>query len=186
MDGDTERPLNVPLNGDRSHQKGDEHPLHRLLDHLGVGLFVLLTVVAGMQITFRFVLGPYFDISVAWTGEAARFLLVYVTMLGAVIASRDADHIQIKVLLNRLSVSRAGVLRLLIHVLSLTFLCIAVYAGYLSTIDNINVQPGAVPLITLEYVFVALLIGFLAMAYYELRWLIRDARSLADTVRTHE
>lgn len=152
----------------------------RLLDYLMVGLFLLLLFLGTLQVLVRFVTAPYFGYNIAWTGEAARFVLIYTTMIGSLVAARDLDHIRIEVIVNRVPRRLQTVFGFVVHAAALVFLVFAAYGSYLATLANVNVTPGAVPYITLGHVYVALVIGFVGMAVYELRWLVADLGLISD------
>lgn len=156
-----------------------ESTLDRVLNVVGVGSFVLLLVFGVLQILNRFVFASVFGISVAWTGEASRFILVYMTFIGAVIASRDNDHVQIEVLLDRIPTHVRPLAQSLVHFVSVAFVAVGAYGGYLAMQSTIGVPPGAVPYITLEYVYVIIPIGFVLMGVYELKTGIEHLRSFA-------
>lgn len=143
--------------------------VHRAMNAAGVGLFVLLLLLSFGQITNRFITAPLLGISVTWTGEASRFLLVYMTFVGAVIASRDRDHVQINVFTKQLPQKFQSLTLGVVHLLTLPFIAAAVWGGYLVTKDMIGVPPGATPLVTMEYVYVAIPLGFLLMGLYEVK-----------------
>ena len=154
--------------------------LARLTDRVAIGLFLLLFAVGALQVAVRFVLSPYLGFNVAWTGEAARFILIYMTMVGSIAAARDRDHIQIEVVSKRVPRQVRRVFEFVIHACALAFLVFATYGAYLATLSSVGVPPGAVPYITMEYVSVALVIGFVGMTAYELRWLIVDLGLTSD------
>lgn len=143
--------------------------VHQAMNAAGVGLFVLLLLLSFGQITNRFITAPLLGLSVTWTGEASRFLLVYMTFVGTVIASRDRDHVQINVFTKQLPEKLRSLALGIVHLLTLPFIAAAVWGGYLVTKDMIGVPPGATPLITMEYVYVAIPLGFLLMGLYELK-----------------
>lgn len=143
--------------------------IDRALNAVGVGMFVLLLLFGVLQILNRFLLAPMVGVSVAWTGEASRFLLIYVTFIGGIIASRDHDHVQIEVLLNRLPLRVRPLAQGVVHLVSIVFIAAAAYGGYLAMQSAMGVPPGAVPLITLEYVYVIIPVGLILMGIYELR-----------------
>lgn len=148
--------------------------LSRLLDYIGVGLFLLLLVLGTLQVFFRFIASPYFGYSIAWTGEAARFVLIYTTMFGSLIAARDNDHLRIEVITDRVPGRLQKGFGFVVHVATLLSLAFAAYGSYLGTLANLNVSPGAVPYISTGHVYAALVVGFVGMAAYELRWLVAD------------
>lgn len=61
------------------------------LDGICVVLLAMVLVVVTFQVLNRFLLG----IPVAWTEEAARYLFVWLSLLGAVRGVRDRAHLQV-------------------------------------------------------------------------------------------
>lgn len=61
-----------------------------LLYSMGLILFVMLVVVF-VQVVFRYVLNS----SLSWTEEVARFLQVYLTFVGSVLAMKIGAHISL-------------------------------------------------------------------------------------------
>lgn len=161
--------------------------IDRALNAVGVGVFVLLLSFGVLQILNRFVFASMVGVSVAWTGEASRFLLIYMTLIGGVIASRDHDHVQIEVLLNRLPLGVRPLAQAIVHLVSIVFIVAAAYGGYLAMQSAMGVPPGAVPFITLEYVYVVIPVGFALMGVYELRSGVQFLREFANSGgREHE
>lgn len=151
-----------------------DSPVARWMDRVGIGLFILLLLLGTTQVVVRFITAPYLGFNVAWTGEATRFVLIYSTMVGSVIAARDQDHIQIELVINRVPQRLQKATRFVIHLAAFAFLVFAAYGSYLATLNDVGVATGAVPYITMEYVYGALIVGFVGMAIYELRWLVVD------------
>ncbi|MCJ7829964.1 MAG: TRAP transporter small permease, partial [Desulfobacterales bacterium] len=69
----------------------------RVLDDFALLLFALLLVVATAQVLFRYVL----IMPLPWTEELARFLLVWVTFLGAASITRRKLHIAVEYFIAR-------------------------------------------------------------------------------------
>src|SRR6218665_2506794 len=71
---------------------------------LGLAKLLTILIVAGMVLSvligvfFRFVI----PIPMAWPPEAARFLMVAVTMIGSSIAVRQLDHVGITLVVDAL------------------------------------------------------------------------------------
>ncbi len=68
-------------------------------DGLALFLFVVLIILATLQILFRYV----FMYPLPWTEELARFTLVWVTFLGAASATRRKLHLAVDFFINRLN-----------------------------------------------------------------------------------
>lgn len=165
MDAESKEASEISFVSDRSDEL-----VHRAMDAVGVGLFTLLLLLSFAQITNRFVTAPLLGVSVTWTGEASRFLLIYMTFVGAVIASRDRDHIQIDVFTKRLPDGLQSIVLGLVHLVALPFIVAAIWGGTLVTKDMVGVPPGATPVITMEYVYAVIPLGFLLMGLYEVKW----------------
>lgn len=61
---------------------------------LGAVLFGIMSLTTFFQVLCRY----FLDYSLAWTGELSTFLFVWVTMIGAAIATHRVSHINITVL----------------------------------------------------------------------------------------
>ncbi|MGI6559038.1 MAG: TRAP transporter small permease [Limnochordia bacterium] len=91
----------------------------------GIGSFllaVLVTIVLA-QVLFRYVL----RIPVPWTEELARFLLVWVTFIGAAAVQADDRHLRIDWVMSKIGPRGNRVLALVRSILGLLFaLCVLV------------------------------------------------------------
>ena len=65
-------------------------------------LFTVMTLIVWVQIFFRFVLGG----GMAWTEEIAKYLMVWMALLGASILFRDRGHIAINYFISKFSFLR--------------------------------------------------------------------------------
>ena len=63
-----------------------------------VGLGISMTVLILVQVFFRYVV----DHSISWSEEAARYMMIWMGSLGAVVALRQGRHIGVRVLVERL------------------------------------------------------------------------------------
>jgi len=96
-------------------------------------LLALMLGLAGLQIALRF-----FDQGLFWIDPLLRLLVLWSGMFGAIVASRDKQHIAIDLLSHLLP---AGQMRLLRSVLSLVaaFVCgILCLEGYRFVLDEAN------------------------------------------------
>ncbi|WP_261884075.1 TRAP transporter small permease [Vibrio pelagius] len=89
---------------------------------------IIVTFTLGL-FTFIFleiVLRP-FNISIAWSGEAARFLFVWVIYLGISYAIRDGRHIRVLALVKLLPVKTQQFLNLVSNLVFLSYQGIVLY-----------------------------------------------------------
>jgi TRAP-type C4-dicarboxylate transport system permease small subunit len=64
----------------------------KVIDGLGIFIFIALSVIVFLQVVFRFVL----RLPAPWSEEMARYLLVTMTFIGAAIAVRYQSHLLVE------------------------------------------------------------------------------------------
>ncbi len=99
--------------------------LHRLLTWLMVGTVALLIVPVSLQIFARFTqLIPAY----IWTEELARFLFIWMVMLGAMIGIREGTHFEVDVW-PELGGRANALLRIVSHFFVLVFALVFIWWG---------------------------------------------------------
>ena len=68
--------------------------LHRLEDGLLVGIIAVVILMASAQIILR----NFFDVGIAWGDIFVRNLVLWIGLIGAMVASREKKHIRIEAL----------------------------------------------------------------------------------------
>lgn len=101
----------------------------RLLNALLMVAVGILIFPVTLQIVSR-----YTDLipSYIWTEEMARFLFVWMVMIGAMVGIRDGGHFEVDVW-PRLSARSNALLKIISSVFVLTFACVFIWGGYLFT-----------------------------------------------------
>ena len=99
--------------------------LARLLDYLLIGAVAVLIVPVTMQIVSRYtdLIPPYI-----WTEELARFVFIWMIMIGAMLGVREMAHFNVDVW-NRLSPRGEAALNLVTHAATLVFALVFVWSG---------------------------------------------------------
>lgn len=100
--------------------------LCRAVELLCNAMLLLMTAVIAMLIVSRNLLG----FSFSWSEELTRFLLVWLSMLGAAVLLRRDDHIQMDLLTDYLSPRLRLGLSLVLRLLVLGFLVILLYESW--------------------------------------------------------
>src|SRR5215203_2569186 len=97
----------------------------RLLNWLLIATVMVLIVPVTMQILSRYtsLIPPYI-----WTEELARFVFIWMIMLGSMIGVRETSHFDVDIWPN-LSPRANAALRLITNVLTLVFALVFVYSG---------------------------------------------------------
>jgi len=100
-------------------------PYHRVLTWLLVGTVAVLIVPVSLQIFARFTqLIPAY----IWTEELARFLFIWMVMLGAMIGIREGTHFEVDVW-PQLGRRANALLRIVSNVLVLVFALVFIWWG---------------------------------------------------------
>jgi TRAP-type transport system small permease protein len=140
------------------------------LDDFNLFLFVMLLVVASLQVFFRYVVW----VPMPWTEEVARFLLVWVTFLGAASVTRRKLHITVDWLTSKLSPRTGYVLGVFVYVMILLFLITFFWGGLVMMDDSWPITAGTLPWLSIAYVYLGAVIGVALMIIYILRLLAQE------------
>ena len=133
---------------------------------------LVLTVV--WQVFTRFVLR---DPS-SWTEELARYLMIWVGLVGAAYAAGQHKHLAVDILANKLSGRRARQLRITVGLFAILFAVAALFGGGMRLVWVMLKlgQTSASLQIPLGYVYLALPVSGLLIAFYVILDLMRDFR----------
>jgi TRAP-type C4-dicarboxylate transport system permease small subunit len=74
----------------------------RIASNATVVLFTTMTLIVWVQIFFRFILGG----GIAWSEEIAKFLMVWMALLGSSVLFREGGHIAINYFISKFSFLR--------------------------------------------------------------------------------
>ncbi len=111
----------------------------RLFKALLIALVVLMFLVVGMNVFSRYVLNA----SLGWADELARFLFIYVSLLGAVLAYHDNDHVALDIVLSGIrSPKILKVIRVFGQLLIVGALYIFTRYSWIVAISARNVSPA--------------------------------------------
>jgi len=101
--------------------------------------FALLFISVMMQIVWRYVL----EIPLPWSDEAARYLLVWISLLAIAIAFRDDSHIRLDFFFNRFAPHVRHIIWVIFNLLSLVFLALLFFYGIPNAImGKFTFSPG--------------------------------------------
>jgi TRAP-type C4-dicarboxylate transport system permease small subunit len=140
--------------------------------------FGLMILALMLQVVARYVL----QVSIPWTEEVSRYLLVLMTFVGAALALRDRQHIAITFLLDRLSGAHRIWADLLFNVLIMLFLG-TVFRGSVQMIQLTWETPaGTIPWITTGRIYLILPVSILLMLGYLLAQVYREACQFSERI----
>ncbi len=101
----------------------------RLLEKKLRMALVVLMVAMVTSVVWQVLSRYLFVVPAAWTEELARFLLIWIGMLGAAFAYRDGSHLGIDLLADKLNESARHRLHVIVHILCLLFAASVLVVG---------------------------------------------------------
>lgn len=136
------------------------------VDKIATAATVLLLgsmiVITSMQIIFRF-----FFTALSWSEEAARYLLVWLTFIGAGCVHKRLGHIAVTSALNLVPPEPRRVLRVVSHLLCMLVFAVMVYYGVLY-IRITGAQLSPAMRIPMGYIYLIIPIGGVVLLLHSL------------------
>ncbi len=150
-------------------------------DFISQWLMLMMVIVACIQILARYVLPS--DISLPWTEELGRLMLVWVALWGAAVIQRNDEHICMTAVFSALGPSGQRVLLAISDLVTIVILVPITYWGWGNArmLDIITSTALGLPLSVFAY---SVPVTGAIMIAYSICLLI--ARIRGKTVRTHE
>jgi TRAP-type C4-dicarboxylate transport system permease small subunit len=147
-----------------------------LIDAPGLIVFWVLAIVVFLQFFTRYVLND----SLAWTEEAARYLLVLVCFLGSVSAVRRGSHIKLEFLFRMVPPVWAKVLAIVAEATTLGFFGLITWIGIELT-QKTRQKMVTVP-VPKAWIYWICVVALAAMTVYSAIWLWRKVKSSPEEV----
>lgn len=146
--------------------------IDKYLGRVLVALMMLMTVDVLWGVFTRYAMGSQAD----WTEELARFLLIWIGMLGAAYASGQGMHLAIDLLLPKLSTSRQRLLTIVISALIIIFVIgVLIIGGFrLMLLTSSLGQLSAALRVPMSLVYMILPISGILIVYYKIHQLKRQ------------
>lgn len=133
---------------------------HHVEDWLGFVIFWGMAIIVFLQFFTRYVLND----SLAWTEEIARYLLMWVTFVGAAIAMRRGTHIAVEVAHVFLPMPAVRILNFVIDVLVVVFVGLLCWYGIQIT-QRMQIQTMSVIAWPMSIVYGGVAIGCFLMLW---------------------
>lgn len=117
-----------------------------------VRFLLVVATVALVVVVFANVICRYFlDASLAWSGEAARFLFIWTSLLGIVLANESHEHMKFDLLVKRVSEKAAQVISIVAYLVIIAVLILILRGGITIVINNLT---WMTPALDISYGFV--------------------------------
>jgi TRAP-type transport system small permease protein len=136
----------------------------RAVDTLAIATFTGMFACVFAQVVFRYFLGD----PLVWSDELARYLFIWCSLLGWVIAARKRSHLSVSIMADRLGLKGRALLALAGATAALAFAALLVYYGVYIAARNWDVDTTtlAIPMGAVYAIvpMAAAAIGFHALA----------------------
>jgi TRAP-type C4-dicarboxylate transport system permease small subunit len=146
--------------------------IDKAVEHLiSILLFSMLVIVC-LQVFTRKIL----NFSLPWTEELARFLLIWITMLGSAVAVKRKAHIGIALLVQKLTGQSRKTVQLFSHVVVVVFSLLVMVVGgaILISLPLISGQTSPGLHLKYGYIYLAMPLGGILNIFYALRLFVEE------------
>ena len=152
-------------------EDAEVHIEHYPEDWLAFAVFWALAAIVFLQFFTRYVLND----SVAWTEEIARYGLIWVTFIGAIMVTRRNSHIAVVLLPNLLPGWAGRLLLAMVDLVVLAFLGLLSYFSIL-IVERMHTQRMTIIDLPMSYVYGAVVLGCILMFARQLQRVWCNAR----------
>jgi TRAP-type transport system small permease protein len=117
----------------------EQNVFNKLYSRLITGTKVLTAVLLACMVAIVFanvVARYYLSASLAWSEELARFMLIWLVFLGAILAYVDNEHLGLDLFVKKMPKKAALALACVTDLLVLYALWLVLWGGYLMTVDS--------------------------------------------------
>ncbi len=145
----------------------------RIVQYTLVGMVGVMTVIIIMQVFMRYI----FLFSLSWSEEVARYLMIWVSFLGASLALKYGFHIGVEFIINRIPEGMRGWVNLIAKIGILIFLIYFTIGGFRLS-WAVRDQDSPALLFSMAYAYIAAPVGGLFMIIQLLNLLVEDLGKL--------
>lgn len=138
-----------------------------VVDILAIYLLSILVIVVFVNVCSRYAL----NLPLAWSEELAKILLVWVTFIGAAVASRRGRHLKIEDVLKRMDEKGQRKMYIYINVVVSLFLVFMIWKGFSFSIAMKDTVTDALRISNMV-LYAALPVGATLMLPYSIRNII--------------
>ncbi|WP_158736486.1 TRAP transporter small permease [Alteribacillus sp. YIM 98480] len=147
-------------------------------------LLIALTAMLSIVIISQVISRSFLGFSFVWSEEVGRYLLIWLTFIGASTALRDDELIGLDLLDSRLNFRNKKLIKLLIHISILFFLLFVAYYGTKTVFSpGILNQTASTFEFSMAYVYLAIPVATLIMIIHIVTAIqknIKDVRRYKD------
>ena len=142
-----------------------------LEEALMVVLLALMSVLIGVQVFMRYVMGD----SLTWSEELARYCFIWCTYLGVSYAVKAKAHICVEAAVNKLPQAMKKWSRVLVHVIFIAFAVLVVKEGYALSMKIFKFGQTSSSLgIPMGWIYLAPTVGFALVIFRLLQQIYKE------------
>ena len=142
-------------------------------------IFLIMITLVMSQVIIRY-LTSYFGITLHWTEEVARYIMVVVAFLGSAVAWRKRENISISMFIDMLPLKIRVPLDLFKDFTIFCFALFLVYGSYMMSVKMSYSPLGTLMQFKLGQIYFILAIVFTIVAIYLFRWLVQGVLDLKN------
>jgi len=148
--------------------------LNKILKYVLVFLFLLLIITILLQVFSRYVL----TVTIPWTEDGARLILIVVTFLGTALALRDNEHIALTFLFKKIPARYKNYVSIFLNLIILFFLIFFIKGSLEMISMNWVVPVISLPKIKIGYIYLILPISAFLMVYFLILKIVNDVNNI--------
>ncbi len=99
--------------------------LNFAVKYFSLVLLVIMTVLIVLQVFFRYVVGS----TLVWSEELARYIFIWIVLLGATIGVKEGFHVSVNFITDRLNYSLKQITVVISQVMIFIFSAVMIYYG---------------------------------------------------------
>lgn len=140
---------------------------------LGVGI-ILIAVILGINVIMRYV----FSTGFTWAEEAARYIMVWITFVGASVCAYKGGNISIDSIMGILSERGKKILTIITIIVSIVFLAIFSYLSAKLTVQALQTNQLTPAMdIPMFFVYLSMPAGGILIIYRNIQQLLNTLKS---------
>lgn len=141
-----------------------------------VVIVLLMSTLAVVEVARRYIWG----LSFPWSEELLRYLLIWLTFLGASIVLRERKLAYLDLVKDHLSLKRSFVLDIMLTFASLILLTFFCYNGFLYMLKPTIINQTSVGLgISMVWIYLSIPLGFAIMIVFSIERILKDFKELS-------
>jgi len=145
-----------------------------MLKYILVFTFLLLIIFVLLQVFSRYAL----TVSISWTEDGARLILIAATFLGAAVALRDNEHIAITFLFRKIPVRYKNYVSVFLNLIILFFLIFFIKGSLEMVSNNWSLPVVSFPKLKIGYIYIILPISAFLMVYFLIIKIVNDINAI--------